>query len=61
VLIPVERGPTPWITPTLSSDRYAALLDTVVPSLVNGNGVVRIVDLEAGKLLDLELTFGEVP
>jgi hypothetical protein len=61
VLIPTEQSPTSWIKPTLSSDRYAALLDTVLPSLVDGPGVVRVVDLEAGELLDLELAFGAVP
>jgi hypothetical protein len=61
VLIPAEQGPTPWVAPTLSSDRYVALLDTVLPSLVEGPGSVRVVDLEAGELLDLELTFGAVP
>jgi hypothetical protein len=61
VLIPTEQSPTPWVTPTLSSDRYVALLDTVLPSLVDGPGIVRVVDLEAGELLELELTFGEAP
>jgi hypothetical protein len=61
VLIPTEQGPTPWVTPTLSSDRYVALLDTVLPNLVDGPGIVRIVDLEAGELLDLELAFGAMP
>jgi hypothetical protein len=61
VLIPTEQSPTPLVTPTMSSDRYVALLDTVLPSLVDGPGVVRVVDLEAGELLDLELTFGAVP
>jgi hypothetical protein len=61
VLIPIETGPSPWITPTLSSDRYAALVNTVLPSVTDGPGTVRIVDLDAGELLDLELEFGEVP
>lgn len=61
VLIPTEQAPTPWVTPTLSSDRYVVLLDSPLPTLDDGPGTVRVVDLEAGELLDLELTFGAVP
>lgn len=61
VRIPVEASPSPWVTPTLSSDRYVALLDTVLPNLADGPGPVQVVDLAAGTLLEVELQFGEVP
>ena len=49
------------LQPTLSSDRYVALFDGVIPDTDDGSKVVRIVDLEAGALLDVELAFGPVP
>jgi hypothetical protein len=49
------------VQPTLSSDRYVALFDGVLPNADEGSKVVQIVDLDAGQLLDVELAFGEVP
>jgi hypothetical protein len=49
------------LQPTLSSDRYVALFDGVIPDTDDGSKVVRIVDLEAGALLGVELAFGPVP
>jgi hypothetical protein len=49
------------LQPTLSSDRYVALFDGVIPNIDEGSKVVQIVDLEAGELLDVELAFGDVP
>lgn len=61
VLVPTERSPSPWLAPTLSSDRYAALLDTVLPNADEGPHAVQVVDLEVGELLEDELTLGDVP
>jgi hypothetical protein len=49
------------VLPTLSSDRYVALLDGVLPNADEGSRAVQIVDLNAGRLLDLELMLGDVP
>ena len=49
------------VQPTLSSDRYVALFDGVYPNPDEGSQVVQIVDLDKGQLLDVELTFGDVP
>lgn len=38
-----------------------AILDTVLPNPDQGSHAVQIVDLDAGRLLDLELTLGAVP
>jgi hypothetical protein len=50
-----------WVAPSLSTDRYVALLDTVLPSTETGPHAVRVVDLELGALLDVELRLGAVP
>ena len=60
VLVPTEDGPV-WLAPTLSSDRYVALLESVLPNADGGSKRVAVVDLEAGRLLDLELRLGDVP
>jgi hypothetical protein len=49
------------VQPTLSSDRYIALFDGVLPHAEEGTKAIQIVDLDAGKLLDVELTLGAVP
>lgn len=49
------------VQPTLSSDRYVALFDGILPNADEGSQVVQVVDLDAGQLLDLELAFGDVP
>jgi hypothetical protein len=49
------------LQPTLSTDRYAALFDGVLPDADEGSRVVRVVDLEREVLLDVELAFGPVP
>jgi hypothetical protein len=49
------------VQPTLSSDRYVALFDGVLPNADEGSKVVQIVDLASGQLLDVELEFGDVP
>jgi hypothetical protein len=49
------------LQPTLSSDRYVALFDGVIPDTDEGSKVVQIIDLEAGELLDVQLAFGPVP
>ncbi len=59
VLVPVESSV--WVEPSLSSDRYVAILERVLPIADEGPHIVRFVDLEAGRLLDLELLLGEVP
>lgn len=50
-----------WLEASLSSDRYVAILDTVLPDPDKGQHAVQIVDLVAGQLLDVELRLGEVP
>jgi len=49
------------VLPTLSSDRYVALLDGVIPNADEGSKAVQIIDLDAGRLLDLELMLGDIP
>ena len=49
------------VMPTLSTDRYVALLDSVLPNADEGPHAVQVVDLEAGVLLDVELPLGDVP
>ncbi len=60
VLVSTERDLL-TVQPTLSSDRYVALFDGVYPNPDEGSQVVQIVDLDKGQLLDVELTFGDVP
>lgn len=60
VVVPID-GPQPWVEPALSTDRYVAVLDTVIPNPDDGADVVRVIDLEAGELLDVELRLGDVP
>jgi hypothetical protein len=60
VLVPTEHALS-WVAPTLSSDRYVAILDTVLPNADEGPNAVRVVDLAEGRLLDLELMLGDVP
>jgi hypothetical protein len=50
-----------WVAPSLSSDRYVAILDSILPNADEGPHVVHIVDLDAGRLLDVELMLGGVP
>jgi hypothetical protein len=50
-----------WLEPSLSTDRYAAFLRTVLPDVDEGPHSVIVVDLEAGELLDPELMLGDVP
>lgn len=49
------------VAPALSSDRYVAILDSVLPNADEGPHAVQIVDLDDGRLLDVELTLGAVP
>jgi hypothetical protein len=60
VLVSTERASL-WVASSLSSDRYVAILDTVLPNPDKGPHRVQLVDLEAGELLDVELTLGGVP
>jgi hypothetical protein len=60
VRIPTDSGLV-WVAPTLSSDRYVALLQNVLPNADEGSRAVRVVDLDAGRPLDLELLLGDVP
>ena len=60
VVLPLD-GPQLFVAATLSTDRYVALLDSVLPNPDDGPHTVRVIDLEAGKLLDIELTLGSVP
>jgi hypothetical protein len=55
-----ESTPPYWLAPSLSTDRYAAFIAMVLPTTDEGPHSVRIVDLEAGEFLDLELPLGEV-
>ncbi len=50
-----------WVAPALSTDRYVAILDSILPNTEDGPHRVRVVDLAAGRLLDGELTLGDVP
>lgn len=50
-----------WLAPSLSTDRYAVTLQTILPDPDEGSRSVSVVDLEAGEVLDLELTLGDVP
>lgn len=51
-----------WIlAPTLSTDRYAAMLTTILPNAPEGPFAVAIVDLVDGRLLDVELGLGALP
>jgi hypothetical protein len=50
-----------WLAPSLSTDRYAAVLGAVLPDTDEGPHGVKVVDLEAGELLGLELMLGDVP
>jgi hypothetical protein len=59
--VPLPGDAYRTVMPTLSSDRYAALFDGVIPDAAEGSRVVQIVDLETGQLLDVELAFGDVP
>ena len=49
------------VVPSLSTDRYVALLDSVLPNADNGPHAIQVVDLDAGSLLDVELLLGDVP
>jgi hypothetical protein len=60
VLVPTDDALF-WVAPTLSSDRYVALLDSVLPNADEGTHAVQVVDLEEGRLLDLEVMLGDVP
>jgi hypothetical protein len=60
VVIPID-GPQPWVSRSLSTDRYVAVLDAVLPNPDEGPHAVHVIDLEAGVLLDVELTLGDVP
>jgi hypothetical protein len=60
VLVSTEKAFL-WLEPSLSSDRYVAILDTVVPKADEGSRAVQVVDLDAGRLLDVELSLGDVP
>jgi hypothetical protein len=50
-----------WVEASLSSDRYVAILDRVLLNADEEPQVVQVVDLDAGRLLDLELMLGDVP
>ncbi len=50
-----------WVAPALSTDRYVAILDAILPNTEEGPHRVRVVDLAAGRLLDTELVLGNVP
>ena len=43
---------------SLSTDRYVAILDRALPNTEDGPHAVQVVDLDAGRLLDLELLLG---
>jgi hypothetical protein len=60
VLVSSEAS-LPWVAPTLSNDRYVALLDTVLPDTERAPHRVRFVDLAAERLLDTELFLGDAP
>lgn len=50
-----------WVVPAISTDRYVAVTDALLPNVDAGPHVVHVVDLEAGRLLDVTLPFGDVP
>ena len=50
-----------WLEPALSTDRYVAILDAVLPNVDEDPGEIRVVDLEAARLLGITLSFGDVP
>ena len=60
VLVPTDDALF-WVARSLSTDRYVALLDSVLPNADEGPHAVRVVDLEAGRRLDVELMLGDVP
>ena len=60
VLVSQEDTPL-WLERSLSTDRYVAILETVLPNIEEGPHRVQVVDLEAGLLLDVELFLGAVP
>ena len=60
VLVSTEKAPL-TVMPTMSTDRYVALLGSVLPNPDDGPHAVQVVDLEAGVLLDVALLLGEVP
>jgi hypothetical protein len=60
VIVPID-GPRPWVSRSLSTDRYVAVLDVVLPNPDEGPHAVHVVDLEAGVLLDVNLMLGDVP
>jgi len=49
------------VVPSLSTDRYVVLLDSVIPNADTGPQAVRVVDLDAGVLLDVEQQLDDVP
>jgi hypothetical protein len=60
VIVPYDEER--WtLAPTLSTDRYAGMLPTILPDASEGNARVAIVDLVDGRLLDLELSLGGLP
>jgi hypothetical protein len=50
-----------WVVRSLSSDRYVAILDSVLPNVDDGPHEVQVVDLETRQLLDVALALGDVP
>lgn len=50
-----------WVEPSLSTDRYVAILNTVLPKAGEGPHAVQVIDLETGLLLDVELLLGDLP
>jgi hypothetical protein len=60
VLVPTEHALL-WVAPSLSSDRYVALLESVLPNADEGSHAIQVIDLDEGRLLDLELSLGDVP
>jgi hypothetical protein len=50
-----------WLQPSLSTNRYVALLADVLPSTDRPEHRVRVVDLDEGRLLGVELFLGGLP
>jgi hypothetical protein len=50
-----------WVVPSLSTDRYVAILGSVLPNTDDGPHPVRVIDLAAEVLLDVELLLADVP